>query len=254
VIDIAPTGSKPRLPQPTVNGVAQQPIEGVSWRTRSTGEQVTPRDKYFEISQPRHLPPGRWPRSPTTACRVVTRSFPAFDDDVWELYDTNTDWSQAHDLAAEMPEKLAELQEPGSRRRALSRAPARRPTYERQRQPAPAGAREGNSQLPLHGMDAPARTVSSTSRTSPTRSRLKSSCPRRRRGRDSPRAALRRLELVRERRRPTYCYNPLGLSASRSATAIPPGTHQVRMEFATIIWRLPPKAARSRSTGRRQDR
>ena len=33
-----------------------------------------------------------------------------FDDDVWELYDTNTDWSQAHDLAAEMPEKLHELQ------------------------------------------------------------------------------------------------------------------------------------------------
>ena len=33
-----------------------------------------------------------------------------FNDDVWELYDTNTDWTQAHDLAAEMPEKLAELQ------------------------------------------------------------------------------------------------------------------------------------------------
>ena len=35
---------------------------------------------------------------------------PAFDDDVWELYDTSTDWSQAHDLAAEHPEKLHELQ------------------------------------------------------------------------------------------------------------------------------------------------
>ena len=32
-------------------------------------------------------------------------------DDVWELYDTNTDWTQAHDLAAEMPDKLAELQQ-----------------------------------------------------------------------------------------------------------------------------------------------
>ena len=30
---------------------------------------------------------------------------------MWELYDTTTDWSQAHDLAAEMPEKLAELQQ-----------------------------------------------------------------------------------------------------------------------------------------------
>jgi arylsulfatase len=35
---------------------------------------------------------------------------PAFDDDHWELYDTNTDWTQAHDLAAEMPDKLGELQ------------------------------------------------------------------------------------------------------------------------------------------------
>jgi hypothetical protein len=24
---------------------------------------------------------------------------PAFDDDVWELYDTSTDWTHAHDLA-----------------------------------------------------------------------------------------------------------------------------------------------------------
>ena len=35
---------------------------------------------------------------------------PAFDDDVWELYDTNKDWSQANDLSKQMPEKLHELQ------------------------------------------------------------------------------------------------------------------------------------------------
>jgi hypothetical protein len=35
---------------------------------------------------------------------------PALDDDVWELYDTSTDWSQAHDLAAQHPDKLHELQ------------------------------------------------------------------------------------------------------------------------------------------------
>jgi arylsulfatase len=32
------------------------------------------------------------------------------EEDVWELYDTNKDWSQAHDLAKQMPEKLRELQ------------------------------------------------------------------------------------------------------------------------------------------------
>ena len=31
------------------------------------------------------------------------------DDDVWELYNLEEDWSQANDLAAEMPEKLAEM-------------------------------------------------------------------------------------------------------------------------------------------------
>jgi len=35
---------------------------------------------------------------------------PGFDDDVWELYDGSSDWTQAKDLAAEMPEKLHELQ------------------------------------------------------------------------------------------------------------------------------------------------
>jgi len=35
---------------------------------------------------------------------------PAFDDDVWELYDGSKDYSQAHDLAQDMPDKLHELQ------------------------------------------------------------------------------------------------------------------------------------------------
>ncbi len=33
-----------------------------------------------------------------------------FDDDNWELYDTSKDWSQANNLALQMPEKLYELQ------------------------------------------------------------------------------------------------------------------------------------------------
>ena len=31
------------------------------------------------------------------------------DEDVWELYDTSKDWSQANNLAKQMPEKLREL-------------------------------------------------------------------------------------------------------------------------------------------------
>ena len=41
---------------------------------------------------------------------LIGEETPAFDDDVWELYDTTRDWSQAEDLAKAMPEKLHELQ------------------------------------------------------------------------------------------------------------------------------------------------
>ena len=34
----------------------------------------------------------------------------SLEDDVWELYDTNSDWTQAKDLSKEQPERLAELQ------------------------------------------------------------------------------------------------------------------------------------------------
>jgi arylsulfatase len=40
---------------------------------------------------------------------VMMPELPAFDDDVWELYGPG-DWTQAHDLAKENPQKLAELQ------------------------------------------------------------------------------------------------------------------------------------------------
>ena len=38
------------------------------------------------------------------------QEMPAFDDDVWELYDGNNDWTQANDLSKENPDKLHELQ------------------------------------------------------------------------------------------------------------------------------------------------
>ena len=41
---------------------------------------------------------------------LPTEVLPALDDDVWELYDGTTDWTQARDLAAEQPDRLAKLQ------------------------------------------------------------------------------------------------------------------------------------------------
>jgi hypothetical protein len=45
-----------------------------------------------------------------TPWQLVGGAVPAFDDDVWELYDGHSDWTQAKDLSAQMPDKLHQLQ------------------------------------------------------------------------------------------------------------------------------------------------
>lgn len=42
---------------------------------------------------------------------MVPKEGNRFDDDVWELYDLDNDWSQAHDLADKYPEKVRQLQD-----------------------------------------------------------------------------------------------------------------------------------------------
>ena len=60
--------------------------------------------------QPRHLPQGVDGGHPAQRALGLRCRAPALDDDVWALYDTSVDWSQARDLAAEHPEKLQDLQ------------------------------------------------------------------------------------------------------------------------------------------------
>jgi arylsulfatase A-like enzyme len=45
----------------------------------------------------------------TTPWILVGEQVPAFDDDVWELYDTTVDWSQARDLSNDNPEQAARV-------------------------------------------------------------------------------------------------------------------------------------------------
>ncbi|SRR5579871_6664904 len=115
VIDVAPTILEAAgLPEPLfVNGVQQQPIEGVSMLYSFNDAKAAERreTQYFEMFCNR----GIYHRGWTAVTRhstpwVMTGKYPAFDDDVWELYDTTKDWTQAHDLSKEMPEKLRELQ------------------------------------------------------------------------------------------------------------------------------------------------
>jgi len=114
VIDVAPTFLEvAQLPPPlSVHGVTQQPIEGVSMSYCFDDARARERreTQYFEMLGNRGIYHKGW-----TAVTAHNPPIPGwrhrdFDQDVWELYDTNTDWTQARDLADEQPEKLRELQ------------------------------------------------------------------------------------------------------------------------------------------------
>lgn len=115
VIDVAPTILEAAgIPQPhTINGIEQRPIEGVSMLYSFRDGQAPERHttQYFEMFGNRGIYHENWTavakhRTPWESTKALDLSF---DDDVWELYDTTNDWSQVQDLAAEHPEKLAEL-------------------------------------------------------------------------------------------------------------------------------------------------
>ena len=116
VIDVAPTVLEAAsLPQPaTVNGVTQEPMQGVSMVYSFNDAKAAERHEtqYFEIFGNRGIYHTGW--SAATKHRTPWQTTGdvgiAFDDDVWELYDGTKDWTQARDLSKENPQKLHELQ------------------------------------------------------------------------------------------------------------------------------------------------
>jgi len=91
-------------PPQIIAGVTQQPLEGVSFAA-SFGATDPPRGaaQYFEMFGHRGLWKDGW--------KVVAYHAPgtSFDADRWELYHLDRDFSETEDLAAQHPEKLAEL-------------------------------------------------------------------------------------------------------------------------------------------------
>jgi arylsulfatase len=115
VLDIAPTVlDAAGLPHPDrVHGVAQDPLHGVSMRYSFDEGHAADRHttQYFEIGGNRGIYHQGWTAVTKHATPwIAMAELPAFTDDVWELYAPG-DWTQANDLAAQMPGKLAELQE-----------------------------------------------------------------------------------------------------------------------------------------------
>ena len=114
VIDVAPSILEvAKLPHPTiVNSAQQRPLEGFSM-VYSFDEAKAPdthETQYFELAVNRGIYHKGW----TAVTRhstpwLMAAALPPFDDDVWELYAPD-DWTQAHNIAKENPQKSHELQ------------------------------------------------------------------------------------------------------------------------------------------------
>jgi arylsulfatase len=106
-------------PPRVVGGVEQQPLDGVSFAYTFDDRDAEGRlrTQYFEIMGSRAIYHDGWmasafgPRIPWVPGRPEGIDEWTPDQDTWELYHLDEDWTQAHDLAAEHPEKLVELKE-----------------------------------------------------------------------------------------------------------------------------------------------
>lgn len=103
------------MPQ-EVNGVAQLPIDGGSLLPSFDSAQA-PEHKttqLYEVHGHRSIYHDGWLASALHSTLPWNVGLPArktdFEDDIWELYNLNEDFSQSRDLAQSMPEKLISMQ------------------------------------------------------------------------------------------------------------------------------------------------
>jgi arylsulfatase len=243
VIDIAATVlDAAGLPEPrSVNGVEQVPLHGISMAY--TYEDADAEDRrttqYFEMFCNRGIYHEGWTAVTRHSIPWMATEMPAFDADVWELYAPD-DWTQAHNLADEQPEKLQELQR-------LFLAEARKynvlPLDDRRFErfnPDIAGRPQlvrGTSQLLFGRMGR-----LSESSVVPLKNKSHSITAQI----DVPEevaangviiaqgGAFGGFALYAKDGRPAYCYNLFGLQRFKvyGEDPIPAGEHQVRMEFS----------------------
>jgi arylsulfatase A-like enzyme len=101
-------------PPPIVDGVSQQPLDGISFARSFIDPNASPstRTQYFEMLGNRALYKDGWLAAARHWQPWETLDGSAdFRQDHWELYHVSGDFSEMHDLAAQDPEKLRELQQ-----------------------------------------------------------------------------------------------------------------------------------------------
>jgi len=244
VIDVAATVLEAAgLPEPTfVHGVQQKPLEGVSMAYSFDDADAEDRHttQYFEMFCNRGVYHEGWTAvtKHSTPWLMLGQEKPALDDDVWELYDTNVDWTQAKDLSAEHPEKLAELQrlflieatkynvlplDDRGIERALAEV-AGRPTLVK-----------GNRQLLYGGMGRLTENsvVSIKNKSHAVTAEIVVPEGGAQGVIIAQGGSIGGWTLYLKDGKPRYCYNLLGIQRFYvdSDTEVPAGTHQVRMEF-----------------------
>jgi arylsulfatase A-like enzyme len=243
VIDIAPTVlDAAGLPQPTfVNGVQQEPMHGASMRYSFDGAEAAEHRKtqYFEMFCNRGIYHKGWTAVTKHGTPwLFAEQMVPLDEDVWELYDTNNDWTQSRDLASEHPEKLKELQRlflieaakynvlPLDDRRAERFIPelAGRPALIK-----------GNRQLLFGAMGRLSENsvVNIKNKSHAVTAEIEVPDGGAQGVIIAQGGSIGGWSMYLKEGRPRYCYNLLGMHRFYVETdaEVPPGTHQVRMEF-----------------------
>jgi arylsulfatase len=244
VIDIATTVLEAAgLPEPAfVNGIQQMPLHGVdmAYAFDNADAPEARETQYFELACNRAIYHKGW--------TAVTRhsipwdfgaTLPALDDDVWELYDTNSDWTQARDLASEHPEKLEQLKRlwliEAVKYNVLPLDDRRVERFNSELAGRPQLVR-GNSQILYGGMSR--LTENSVLNLKNKSHSVTAEIVVPEGGGNgviiSQGGAFAGWSLYLREGRPKYCHNLAGLMRYyvEAETAVPAGEHQVRMEFA----------------------
>ena len=195
--------------------------------------------QYFEMFVNRGIYHKGWTAVTRHSIPWKPTEMPAFDDDVWELYAPD-DWTQAHDLSAEQPERLHELQRlfliEAARYQVLPLDDRRFERFNADIAGRPQLVK-GNYAAAVRGDGAAVGELGA---------RHQEQVARHHRADRGARRAAREGVIVAQggayagwslylhEGRPAYCYNFFGLQRFKiyGDQPVPAGEHQVRMEFA----------------------